>query len=488
MIPQSAIPILALGGAALVGANLAAATEYLHVVRAPAGPVVAQVAAQDAGPEATPSVDTPGNAAAKRLIGKPLAKQVRVRAAAQRGASDILNFNCGKDSADAAAVAYQRHVAIDREPLVAGVELWPTGYGAAAIDAILQRAAACAGRGGQVTAVKRKVAGYPAVLVTILAGADTIRTLRWAVGDITLSLTGRDIPLDDAAIKGWSRRATALLQPICADLKPSVKDARRSPWRDPERYRGLSDRATVKADLPAITEELPPKRRKLLGLAPVERPGPPTGVPYWPARLPVKQSLPEQPDRPERPPTKRSVRFQIPDPTGPGCGWSFTASPTPTFTQAESDEQRDERLAETAQKLDEDLARWAAAEAQWWGAMVDYYVEALAYREYAEEVAAVDRAWDSIRDDWSRYYLRVSQRQQAIAQREQWLAASQAWQTNRCPPKTQGPKKARGSANNQQPPAASGCLSAVPEILWKPLPQIPPQPAPPADPRPPRAR
>jgi hypothetical protein len=482
VIPQSAIPVLAAGGAALVGANLVATADYLAVVVVPDE----QVAAQNAVPEAAPTADTPGGAAARRLIGKPLTRAMTVRAAARRGASDILKMDCGKESADAAAVAYQRHVAIDRKPLVAGVELWPSGYGAAAIDAIRQRAEQCAQRGGQVTVERRKVAGYPAVLVTVVAGTDTIRTLRWSVGDITLSLTGEDIPVDDAAIRGWSRRASTLLEPICADLTPAVKDARRSPWRDPERYRGLSDSTVVTADLPSIAEAIPPHRPRLRRLARVQRPDPPSGVPYWPAALPARQSFPEEPARPKRPATKRRVTFQIPDPTGPGCGWSFTASPKPDFTPAESEAQRNQRVAATTQELDEELTRWAEAESQWRGAMVGYYADALIYREYAGKVATVARAWDAIRADWGRYYQLVAQRQQAIAQRQQWQAAAKAWQATGCSSRTPAPKPASGSGSKKQAAPAPGC--AVPSILWKPMPQIPPEPSPPADPRPRSAR
>ena len=475
MIPQSVIPFIAAGGAALVGINLVAATEYLQVLRAPE----AAVAAADATVDAIPSGTTPpGNVAVKRLIGQPLAKHMKVRAAARRGTSDILSFTCGKESAAVASVAYQRPVAIDRKPLVAGAELWPTGFGAAAIDAIVKRAKACAARGEQITVEQRKVAGYPAVVVTTVSGSDTIRTLRWSVGDITLSLTGEDVPFDDAAIKRWSRRAAALLQPICADLKPAVKDARRSPWRDPDKYQGLTDQVTVGADLPDISEELPPDHPKLLGLKQVERPDPPDGVPYWPESLPAKVSLPEQPIRPKEPPTERRVTFQVPDPTGPGCGWAFTASPTPEFSQAESDAQRDERVAATTQQLNEELSRWAAEESQWRSAIPGYYTQALAYREYANDVAVVSKAWDATRDEWSRYYALVAQRQQAIADRAQWQAASTAWLNSGCGTKTGAP--APGTA--QQP----GC--AVPQILWKPLPQIPPEPAQPKDPRPPSAR
>lgn len=474
MIPQSVIPILAAGGAVLVGANLVAATEYLQVLQEPEE----TVAAQDATVAAVSSADTPGSRAAKHLIGTPLARQMKARAAARAGASDILAFTCGRDSAQAAAVAYQRPVAIRRKPLVAGVELWPTGYGAAALDAIADRATACSERGEQVSVERRKVAGYPAVVVTVVSGSDIIRTLRWSIGDITLSLTGADVPLDDAAIKKWSRRVATLLEPICADLRPSVKDARRSPWRDAGKYRGLSDQVTVEAQLPAISVELPPNQPELRGLKQVERPDPPNGVPYWPADLPEKVAFPEEPDRPKEPPTKRQVSFQVPDPTGPGCGWAFTSTPAPQFGQTESDAQRDERVAAATQQLNEELSQWAAAESLWRSAIPGYYTEALSYRDYAHEVTVVSKAWNEIREDWSRYHALVSQRQAAIAERAQWLAASTAWQNSGCGTKTGAP--APGKA--QQP----GC--AVPQILWKPLPQIPPEPAPPKDPRPPSAR
>jgi hypothetical protein len=113
--------------------------------------------------------------------------------------------------------------------------------------------------------------------------------------------------------------------------------------------------------------------------------------------------------------------------------------------------------------------------------MTGYYAEALAYREYAADVADVAKAWDAIRDDWSRYYRLLSQRQQAIAQRQQWLAAAKAWPANRCSSRGQAPP-----AGKQQGAPAPGC--EVPQILWKPLPQIPPEPKPPADPRPRSAR
>ena len=475
MIPQSVIPLIAAGGVVLVGVNLMAATEYVQVLHGPEE----TVAAADATVAALPAGETPpGIAAAKRLIGTSLTKEIKTRAALGRGTGDILAFTCGRESAAAATVAYQRPVAIRRKPLIAGAELWPTGYGAAAIEAIVKRAEGCVARGEQITVERRKVAGFPAVLVSVASGADTIHTLRWSVGDITLSLTGEDIPLNEAALRRWTRRAAALLKPICTDLKPSVEDARRSPWHDPDKYRGLVDHVTVGADLPQIIEEMPPHRPELRGLEQVQRPDPPDGVPYWPESLPAKVAFPERPVRPKEPATKRRVVFPVPDPTGPGCGWAFTASPAPQFTQTESDAQREGRVAATTQRLNDELAQWAAQEAQWRGAMVGYDTAALAYRDYARDVRAVTKAWDAIRDDWSRYYALVSQRQQAIAEREQWLAASTAWQNSGCGTKTGAP--APGGAQQ------AGC--AVPQILWKPLPQIPPAPAQPKDPRPPSER
>lgn len=489
MMPPVMVPLLISAGALVVGANALVVSNYLDVVE----PEEGTVAADAATPAETAVAESPGSAAAQRIIGRILTKESKPRAPAEPGITDVLQFDCGDEGARSAMVGYQRPVTMAGKPMVAGVELWPTGYGTAAISDYRERAEACAADTGQVWVDSLTVAGHPAVYVGISTGGSTINTLRWSVGDVTLSLTGGDVPRDAGAIRAWTRRIEKLLKPVCTDLKPSEGDARRSPWLYPDDYQGLIEKTKVKVERPAIENPLPAKRKNLLELQTVDRPEAPQGVPIWPEKLPPKQTLPQKPERPERPAAKKKVAYQVPDPVGPGCGWGFTGTPAPSRSQEDTDADRGRLVAEATDELNAALAAWAPLENQWRMDIVSYYEAASTYRVYAAEVSDVAQAWEKTREEWARYYELVAARNNAIAYRAEWKIkykqAIATWEANKCPRGTVAPPTPTPVPGQPAQPAPTlNCLLSVPTILTTTEPGIPPVPTRPADPRPKSAR
>ena len=484
--------ILAVAAAVLVGVNVLIASAVSDVFDTAE---VEQAPAQ-AVPEEVPA-EAPAFAIANKIIGQGLPDSMKPQAPAEPGVVDVLALGCGPDTAQTAALGYQRTVKVAGKAVVAAVEVWPTGYGAAAIANYRDRSSQCLSDSVSVWSQDKEVANYPGVIAGIEAAGAGAKTMRWAVGDLTLSLTGRIPTTDTSAAQAWTRAAQRLLTPDCADLNPSVSDAKRSPWHDPDEYTGLLDKTPVSVNRPLVTVAVPKKRPNLDNLVVVERPAPPVGVPIWPASLPTSVTAPNRPERPIEPTTKRLVSFQIPDPVGPGCGWDFTTSPAIPFTQEESDADRSARVADAKQRLEAGVNQWGLKETKWRQDIVQYYRTAEKYRVYAGEVQTVATAWNKIRSAWAWYQTQQAQREAAIADKKAWVAARAEaeveWTTNRCPPgfvptPTPTATPVAPTPGVPAPTPTPVCLTEPPAILAESKPTVPAEPIPPADPRPASAR
>ncbi|MCH9814888.1 MAG: hypothetical protein K0U64_00370 [Actinomycetia bacterium] len=482
--------LLAVAAAVLIGINVLIASAVSDVFDTAE---VEQAPAQTV-PEEVP-VEAPAFSIANKIIGQGLPDAMKPKAPAEPGVVDVLALGCGPDTAQTAALGYQRTVKVSGKTVVAAVEVWPTGYGAAAVANYRDRSSQCLSDSVSVWSRDNQVAGYPGVIAGIEAAGSGAKTMRWAVGDLTLSLTGQIPTTNTSAAQAWTKSAQRLLAPDCADLNPTVSDAKRSPWHDPDAYTGLLDKTQVSVTKPVVTVAVPKKRPNLDDLEIVERPAPPVGVPIWPASLPNAVSAPNRPERPKDPKTKRMVSFQIPDPVGPGCGWDFTTSPAIPFTQEESDADRTAQTAQAKQRLEEAVNQWGLKETQWRQDMVQYYRTAEKYRVYAGEVQTVATAWDKIRSAWAWYQTQQAQREAAIADRKAWVAARAEaevqWTTNRCPAgvvPTPTPTTVPPTPGAPTPTPTPACLIQPPAILAETKPKIPPEPIPPADPRPASAR
>jgi hypothetical protein len=489
MAALSRTAILTVAAALLLGANLLIASavggvfDSAEVEQAPA----------KAAPEALP-IEAPAYGIAAKIINQGLPDEMDPKAPAEPGVVDILALGCGADTAETASLGYQRTVQIGGKTAVAAVEVWPTGYGAAAVQQYLERSSQCLGDTVSVWSDKRRVADFPAVAAGVDAGGSGAQTLRWSVGDITLSLTGPISTKNTEAAQAWTQSAERLMTPECADLHPNVSDAKRSPWHSPNDYTGLLDKTPVKINRPVVTIAVPTKKPRLETHELVERPTPPAGVPIWPASLPPAVTSPNRPDRPREPDLSELVSYQIPDSVGPGCGWAFNTSPTIAFSQEESDQDRSKVVDAARARMAAAATDWAANETKWRTEMDSYYRKAAKYRVYASEVQEVARAWDKIRSSWAWYQTQQAQREAAIADRKSWVAARAEaelqWATNQCAPGELPtpaiPAPVPPGAPTPKPTPT--CLAQSPEILIETQPTVPPEPVPPADPRPASAR
>lgn len=436
----------------------------------------------------------PAYEAAEDLLRAALPKGWKRKGKVQPGVVDVLELACGVDSQSTAILGYNRSVRIGGKNMVAAVEVWPTGQGAAVIAEYANRARACA-RSASIWVKEERVAGFPAVVVGIQSESAGSRTLRWSIGDVTLSLTG-DAAIDNLAVaKRWTRIARKALAPVCADLKPKPADARRSPWVNPDDYQGLLKRVKVAVNKPLILVPDPPNRPRLQNLPDVERPDQPQGVPIWPAKLPAAMQKPTAPKQPTSPKFGKRVPYQIPDPVGPGCGWKFTISPVPDFTEEESQQQREEVVARATRKLQASADQWAIEETAWRQKQARYLGRAADYREYAATVKSVAKKWDKIREDWAAYNKALNDHYASIAARDdwnlRWPLARKEWLANKCPPGTPRPPAPSPVPSGSPTPAPAptpDCLFDIPKILTQTEPGVLPKPTKPADPRPKSAR
>ena len=438
-------------------------------------------------PAAAVSLDAPAYGTAERIISEKLPKGWKRKSAVEPGVVDVLELACGSDEKDTALLAYHRAVKVNGQPMVAAVEVWPPGYGAKAIAEYQERASGCYATNLSTWSRGVTVVDYPAVLAGIQSGENGTKTLRWSVGDLTLSLTGDMSTEATAAAKAWTGSANEIIASVCRNLNPTPSDANRSPWREPDRYEGLITKTTVEVPEPRIPVSEPTRRKGLENLRTAERPEKPQGVPIWPASLPREVIKPQQPVRPDEPKLRKDVPYQIPDLEGPGCGWAFTAAPTPEFSEADSQAEKEAGVVKAREVLDNRARKWAADEADWREGIVQYYGAAVEYKKYSKTVSKVASAWDEIREAWAEYNSKRSQWLASVQRREAWkqavAEAQKVWPANQCP---------LGTVRPVAPPEGSGlptpepltCLLDLPEALMQPDPGTLPEPTPPPDPRP----
>lgn len=363
------------------------------------------------------------------------------------------------------------------------VRAYSAGAGGLALEQLVTGAEECS---GTVTSQ-----GPPLGVESELITAGRSSALIWRRGDVLVVVTTRSVlPLDLLGV--WQKYDTALdvtLEGLCADQQSSAEDASRSPYADRKQFVGLTKDTVVQAPttarvpLPAPSpgaatpSEVPIPAPELSAPEPtfVATPSPPV----TPQALPSPVDSPSSPDAPSRPPQQKSVGMRIPDPIGPGCGWSFTGQAQPAYDAAAARAGFRTDLRTTRTSLQRAWGLWQRERVSYFVAYADYARAMQRYSDYATQVNQVTAAWTQVltlryayadalrawRSANDRYNSFILRQQQAQVQYDNAVATCNSTP----PPVSVDP--------TLPPPPVPGCPPVPRPILSKQPPRVPPKPA-----------
>ncbi len=438
-------------------------------------------------------------------------------------AGSPFDASCGRPDQVGAAIAGSRIFVVGKGQVLVSLNAYSAGQGAGAFIEWANLLGTC-------SAVNSYALPGPGVDALIAWGTKTgggsAAVLLWRRGDVLASIS---VPTKGTG--GLSQRASEVdsrllsaLAGTCADVDSVLADAARSPWLARPDFTGLlRPLAVTVSQSPAPT---PPAGVTPVPDSQVYEPVPAVSYPVrpldpiWPSALPSPMSQPAQPVRPTPQPSATSVLARIDDPTGPGCGWSFTGQVQPVYDEIQQAALTQGRVDQARLKLKVAQSQWQNDTLAFWTQAGPYVAEVQAFAAYAEEVRQVAVAWDSISVSREAYDTAVAQYNQALGDREVFLVQQQQAQAaydsavvlcaaQLTPTLTPTPTSAAPSDSVSSSPAPSdttsatvspqptgsptvspsptnslSCPPAVPPILSETPPVIPPLPTPPPDPRP----
>jgi hypothetical protein len=245
-----------------------------------------------------------------------------------------------------------------------------------------------------------------------------------------------DLTADSAA---YAEKVDAVLKNqltsnVCVDQESGLSDRYRNAFYADEKFRGLlKDKLlfTEKKRPPAIPDsmidevkptELPAKNYNVKR---VTLPSDDYPYPLWP-ELPKPRPYPDYPKVPEKQKLSSTVEIRIPDPKGPGCGWAFLETVSPSYDKKKID-GRNTSLINYAQKvLDADGPRWQKDVLQYWEDYAKYQRQVKRYGPYRREVKLVAEAWDEIHEQWKDYYTDHANWEIYMEDREDLIAAKKS--------------------------------------------------------------
>lgn len=341
----------------------------------------------------------------------------------QRSATQPLPFSCAPDGT-APAVALSRLFSVDRQRIQVVTTAYSAGLGAEVMDALIDEADSCAG--GSVAVRSRafggKKPGAEAHRVLTYEGFNSAQVVAFRRGDVLVFISGAEgAPLSDAA-REFDRHLADRLEGVCADQQSTAGDARRSPW-SAEGYKPYTVEQKVSVrdlPLPRLSEDaeaeavgLPGPKIKIQRARPAAEPV----YPVWPP-MPDRMEVPKAPASPdEAPVTQANVAVLAEDKTGPGCGWAFTGMSPVVFDAQAAEQANAKRRQAGKDKLADGTVRWQQDVLDYWNAYDRYVDDAAEYKDYAADVAKVNKAWDAIGEDWSDFWVAYDAYEAKLAER-----------------------------------------------------------------------
>lgn len=423
-------------------------------------------------------------------------------------------------------------VALSRTFTAAGAKVqvvtaaYTAGLGAEAMALQVEGAYTCAGGDASVNVWAETGIATDYSAVTTRGGV-TAAVAAFRRGDVIVYLVGPGTAAVNRAAAEFDAHLGPALAEVCADTGSGYADAVRSPF-SASGYKGLlvDRKVSIPArELPELTEDeeqerdegAPRVRPVPLDSEPLEfeaaEPLPVPEYPVWP-EMPEEADLPEAPEAPQaKPKTTGSVKVPTEDPAGPGCGWSFTGGKPLAFDVEAARQTADKAVDKARAKLESGADRWESDVLGFWAGWAGYKADVEAYREYAEEVDKVNRAWNKIAAAWDEYRAEFAVWEAAEENLQQFLedrrAARIAHEKELARCEADAEKAARQAKKQAEMPATSpdgiegtdstagvrkqqeeavevpDCsLIEAPDILDAEEPEVPEKPDEPADPRP----
>lgn len=450
-------------------------------------------------------------------------------------------FSCSTDGVNP-VISLSRSFTVDGKPLQVMTTAYTAGLGSKGMADRFAKVRACAGNDAGVSTANLKGIGVEAYQIDVNKAGAASRDIMWRYGDIVVYLIAESNNGNAYNLaRSFNDNMVQKLNGVCLAEDSSEADWGRTPWgnatftgltadRKVEIAKvGLPDGSGTPAATPAPTASAQPTTPatpevKQYPLQPektevrdVDLPTKPTAYPVWPL-LPSPVSKPTEPESPAKePPFQSSVKEQIEDVNGPGCGWAFTGTVSPLFKADEAKTAADK--LETAEKtrLEEESKKWQAAVLQYWKDYDGFQKQLPAWNSYVDNVNTVAAAWDAISRKWATYNANKEIWDRATEDRKNFLdrqkAASDAYTKalEQCKVQDEADKKkaeedkkkADEEAKNPKPTASPSatptatpsptttapprieCPPTKPAIIDQEAPADPgPAPVPPADPRP----
>lgn len=452
-------------------------------------------------------------------------------------------FSCSTDGVNP-VISLSRSFTVDGKPLQVMTTAYTAGLGSKGMADRFAKVRSCAGNDAGVSTANLKGIGVESYQIEVNKAGAASRDIMWRYGDIVVYLIAESNNGNAYNLaKSFNDNMVQKLNGVCLAEDSSEADWGRTPWGNAT-FTGLTADRKVeinKVGLPAIpgTEPTPAPTTSAQATAPaepaptfsayplqpektavqdVDLPTKPTAYPVWPL-LPAPVSKPTEPESPAKePPFQSSVKEQVEDVNGPGCGWAFTGTVSPLFKAAEAKSAADELEKAEKVRLEEESKKWQAAVLQYWKDYDGFQKQLPVWNSYVDKVNTVAAAWDAISRKWATYNANKEIWDQATADRKNFLdrqkAASDAYAKalEQCKVQDEADKKkseedkkkAEEEAKKPKPtaspsPTASAspsptptpteqrieCPPTKPEIIDQAAPADPgPAPVPPADPRP----
>ena len=328
----------------------------------------------------------------------------------------------------------------------------------------------------------------------------TTSAVLWRRGDVVMYGT-----VDNGSATGlmpvWKKYDATLSQAltgVCVNQQSTVEDGVRSPWADPQKFRGLGSATYLQApDTTPVPIPVAQPGQPQASRVPIPGPSiavPPLPVvstpspPVTPAAMPVAVPSPVLPTAPKRPPRQLPVYLRQPDPSGPGCGWAFTRQSAPTFDVQAARTQFAADKKATKKRLASLWSAWQVDRTQYDLDYAAYASAMVAYQDYVTKASQVAASWAQTQSIRDAYVVALNNWRQAVAQRRAFFAAqaranqqyrqkqAQCQQQQQSSP-SPSPSASPSSSPSPSPKPTPGCPPKQPKILKQKPPPVPPEPA-----------
>lgn len=185
-------------------------------------------------------------------------------------------------------------------------------------------------------------------------------------------------------------------------------------------------RATDQSQKPVKVEKVYPLDPEPVTVPDVERPERPGDYPLWP-ELPAELTKPVEPESPgAQAVEKRNIKERIADEDGPGCGWAFTGSVAPVFDAAKAQVDAANKETQTKSELRQEAQAWQKSVLEYWNQYHSFRKDLSKWNDYSKKVDQTAVSWDKIRQSWDTYYANKENYDQAVVDRNNFIAAKKA--------------------------------------------------------------